>query len=60
MSPKEQHQAVQLLREWLEAEKKKQLPPEFYTAAERERLARTEAFLRLEPPSPESHGQRRS
>lgn len=57
MSEKEQAQALKLLREWIalmQAIRASLGPTELAL------LERSEAFLRIPPPSPESHGQRRS
>lgn len=57
MSEKEQAQALKLLREWVEMMQRirASLGP-----SEVALLERSEAFLRIPLPAPESHGQRRS
>ena len=57
MSPKEQSQALVLLRQWYERAVK--LPRALLTADDVELLDETERFLKPDGPPQESHGQRR-
>jgi len=56
VSPKEQVQAIALLREWVERIRPGRT---LMSVDELELLERTEAFLRTEGEPPESHGDRR-